>query len=35
LEKVEVKIGVKKNNGFEVIDIMEEYDPYPALLGVY
>jgi hypothetical protein len=35
LEQVEVNIeGVKTKVDFEVIDIMDESDPYPALLGI-
>jgi len=36
LEKVEVNIeGVKTKANFEVIEIMDESDPYPTLLGIY
>jgi hypothetical protein len=35
LEQVEVNIeGVKTKVNFEVIEIMDESDPYPALLGI-
>jgi len=35
LEKVEVNIeGVKTKDDFEVIDIMDDFDPYPTLLGI-
>ena len=35
LEDVEVDIaGVKTYTDFEVIDIMGDKDPYPALLGI-
>jgi hypothetical protein len=35
LEQVEVKIeGVKAKVDFEVFEIMDEYDPYLALLGI-
>jgi hypothetical protein len=35
LEKVEVNIeGVKTKVEFEVIEIMDDSDPYPALLGI-
>ena len=35
LEGVEVNIaGVKTYTDFEVIDIMGDKDPYPALLGI-
>jgi hypothetical protein len=35
LEQVEVNIeGVKTKVDFEVIEIMDESDPYPALLGI-
>ena len=35
LEDVEVDIaGVKNYTDFEVIDIMGDKDPYPALLGI-
>jgi hypothetical protein len=35
LEQVEVNIeGVKMKDDFEVIEIMDDYDPYPALLGI-
>jgi hypothetical protein len=31
---VEVNIGVKKKVDSEVIEIMDETDPYPALIGI-
>jgi hypothetical protein len=34
LEQVEVNIGVKTKADFEVNQIMDESDPYPALLGI-
>jgi hypothetical protein len=35
LEQVEVNIeGVKMKDDFEVIEIMDDFDPYPALLGI-
>jgi hypothetical protein len=35
LEKVEVNIeGVKMKDDFEVIEIMDDFDPYPTLLGI-
>jgi hypothetical protein len=35
LEQVEVNIeGVKMKEDFEVIEIMDEYDPYHTLLGI-
>jgi hypothetical protein len=35
MEQVEFNIkGVKKRDNFEVIDIINESDPYPALLGI-
>jgi hypothetical protein len=35
LEQVEVNIeGVKTKVDFEVIEIMDESDPYPTLLGI-
>jgi hypothetical protein len=35
MDKVEVNIkGVKTKVDFEVIKIMDESDPYPALLGI-
>jgi hypothetical protein len=35
LEQVEVNIeGVKTKDDFEVIEIMDDSDPYPALLGI-
>jgi histidyl-tRNA synthetase len=34
LEQVEVNIGVKTKDDFEVIEIMDESNPYPALLGI-
>jgi hypothetical protein len=35
LEKFEVNIkGVKTKDDFEVIEIMDDYDPYPSLLGI-
>jgi hypothetical protein len=35
LEKIEVNIeGVKTKVGFEVIEIMDDSDPYPGLLGI-
>jgi hypothetical protein len=35
LEQVEVNIeGVKMKDDFEVIEIMDDSDPYPALLGI-
>jgi len=35
LEKVELNIErVKKKDHFEVIEIMDDYDPYPTLLGI-
>jgi hypothetical protein len=35
LEQVEVNIeGVKTKEYFEVIEIMDDSDPYPSLLGI-
>jgi hypothetical protein len=36
LENVEIDVaGVKTVADFEVIEIMGDKDPYPALLGIY
>ena len=35
LENVEIKLdGVKKTIDFEAIQIMDDMDPYPSLLGI-